>query len=321
MRGVCIKAIVYLGFLWTVSVYGISRAAAADDLPVDMIIVLDTSGSMGKIQRSASYKKVLTWVQKMGKDSDRIAVLAFGSRHQVAHPFADYKNFNPKAAVSPTLKLDKYTNLAAGLENAYYLLKTESRPDAKRAILLFSDGRIDLPGGKSAEMASEAYIRDVLLPAMKKKKIKLFAFTPKDVTSDFPFLQSIAESTDGGYFRGLPADADRFRSALIAILKKEDPVVETPTPIIKTVVVEKIKQIPQKMPETSGNWIWIVAASFGGVILIAVVVYFGIRPMIRSKTRERELVSILDEIQVLRSDLKSARRTDRSASNEVKESQ
>ena len=69
----------------------------------------------------------------MGRPQDRIGVLAFGSKHQVAQPLTDFENFNPKGAVKQTTKLDKYTNLAAGLENAYYLLKTEGREAARRA--------------------------------------------------------------------------------------------------------------------------------------------------------------------------------------------
>jgi hypothetical protein len=214
-RGLVIVLSGILGFLlFTVSPLS---AARAEDSPIDMILVLDVSGSMGKVDRSEPYKKVLDWVEHVGKSEDRIGVLAFGSQNQTAVPLTGFDRFDPAGAVNPTKKLDKYTNLAAGLENAYYLLKTESRKGAKRAVLLFSDGRVDLPSADATAM-SEAYIRDVLVPAMKRESIKLFAFTPEEISADFPFLQELVEGTEGGYFRGMPDNPEEFRAQLITIL-------------------------------------------------------------------------------------------------------
>ncbi len=230
------------------------------------------------------------------------------------HEIKSFDNFEPNAVGKRIKKLDKYTNLAAGLERAYYLLKSSARPDTNRAVLLFSDGRIDLPGGKKAEIASEQYLRNVLVPAMKKQKIGVFAFIPEELSADYPFLQELAENTGGGYFRGLPKDATDFRAQILTILTKETRTKPTKREAKVSIEPKKPKTAPadsiktdngsQKTTEmTKTVFMTVLLIIAGGLALIAATLFFVVYPIRRSRRQARELASILDDVRVLRKDM------------------
>jgi hypothetical protein len=287
-------------FFYLVSFF--AQRAYAEVRPMDAVLVLDLSGSMGKTKQGERYQDVLGWVLRLGTPEDRIGLVAFGRKEQVEREMQLFGDFNPKLLEGKLNKLDQFTNLAAGLERAYYMLKTTARPQAARRILLFSDGRIDLPGGIEEVKASERYLREVLLAGMQKEQIQLFAFIPTGLKADYRFLQELAEKSGGEYVRGLPAAPDQFRiSRLVApkIPADHPSLLQTGRIIPKIVETKNSTREPSSLAPAY----IVVFGATGLSLFIITLVFLVIRPSLKAREQARELAAVLEDVRGLRQEM------------------
>jgi hypothetical protein len=126
---------------------------------------------------------------------------------------------------------ERFTDVAAGLENAYYQLKTASRPNREKVILLYSDAEIDIPGGEWASHNAMRYLIERLNPALTESRIRLMAIVPDGLKANFQLLHELSSSTGGMYYRGVPADANAVRAELTAARAPAEAAPGTPTPL------------------------------------------------------------------------------------------
>ncbi len=218
------------------------ESVAQNARPVDAVLLMDMSGSMWKTRPRKSVKKVFAWGIELVGEKDRIALVTLGDKSRVSRELTKVEKDDDLSALLHILtEKSNYTDVAAGLEQAYYMLKTSARPDAERVIILFSDGKIDLIGGVSANERSTLYLRDILIPAMNKQRVRVFAFVPGGLSADYPLLQELTQRTDGEYFHGLSKTPPEFRAMLFPSLAPSPPVPAT---------VKPPPPAPAKPPET-----------------------------------------------------------------------
>ena len=285
-----LSGLAFICLLTLLPAHGSVELQTSEAAAMDLVMVMDISGSMGKDQRIERYREVLHWVGGLGRPEDRVGVLTFGNQYYVELELGAVKGFDPALLDRRLENKDKYTDLAAGLEHAYYLLKTTARKNVARWILLFSDGQISLPGGTEAEAKSKQYLRTVLMPAAKREGIRILVFIPDQVSSDWQFLQELAEGTGGDYFRGLPGSAFSLHTL------QGGPAVQ------KTAKVPPpAKPAPvAKLPSTKKAMVTTMLPIGGGAVVLGLATFLVLHFHIRSRRQDQDLVSMLEEVQTVR---------------------
>ena len=252
---------------------------AAETMKVDVLFVLDNSGSMIANDPQFITREVVTKFLVNLKENFRVGMVIFDKDATLIESLS---GIDTAADAERFLKsLDKitykgqFTNTPTGVERAVYELKSNGREDAEKIIILLTDGIVDT-GRKEQDIAGEAWLRDQLAMDCKKAGIRVFgiAFTE---SADFRLIQTIALKTEGEYFRA-------FNSADIpAVFEKIDRIISTPRetaapqvvktePVtIKPIIIQQPVSPPPPV-ETVKTLFNPVPLLLSGIIVIVIVV-------------------------------------------------
>jgi pSer/pThr/pTyr-binding forkhead associated (FHA) protein/LysM repeat protein len=98
----------------------------------------------------------------------------------------------------------EYTNIPEAVERAIYELREDGRPDSGKLIVLMTDGILDIEDS-AREVERYRWLKDELTLESKKAGIQIFgiAFTEQ---ADFELMQTLAQKTDGSYYRVFKAE-------------------------------------------------------------------------------------------------------------------
>ncbi len=231
---------------------------------LDIIFVLDNSGSMITNDPKFITKKVVANFLNNVVEGFRLGMVIYDQEARLVEPLM---GINTPEAVARFLKsvdwIDfkgKFTNTPAGVERAIYELKTHGRKEARKVIILLTDGIVDT-GDKVRDLEKEKWLKEDLSQESKKAGIQIFgiAFTDK---ADFRLIQTLASKTNGEYFRvysaeDIPGVFERVNEIITKPLAKIEPLIPaTPPakiePLIpateKPVTPEVQKVIPSPAP-------------------------------------------------------------------------
>ena len=224
----------------------------SEEPPLDIILVLDNSGSMKKNDPKFLTREVVTnFVNGLGENS-RLGMVIFDQEARLAEPLNELSAAKAKATF--LMSLDKvnyrgqFTNSPAGIERAIYELKTNAREDAQKVIIFLTDGIVDT-GDKDKDLEKEKWLKEDLAQESQQEGIRIFgvAFTDK---ADFRLIQSLAHKTDGEYFRAYKAeDIQEVFQNIHAVIRKplKEPEVPTTQTKRETPTVapeEKVASVP-----------------------------------------------------------------------------
>jgi pSer/pThr/pTyr-binding forkhead associated (FHA) protein/Mg-chelatase subunit ChlD len=203
-----------------------ARAAVAD--PLDVVMVLDNSGSMKKNDPNALMSKAVgDFASGLSADS-RLGIIIFDQGVRVPLELAmaatpEFK-FHVAKALEGVTYGGQWTDIPGGVERAIYVLRAQRRPNARQVIVLFTDGMVET-GNAQKDAERSRWLQESLSAEAKQLGIRVFgiAFTEE---ADFRLLQSVAQSTGGEHYRVLaPGDIDavfkRIRSRLQSIAEDE----------------------------------------------------------------------------------------------------
>lgn len=245
---------------WTLAGFSVQAA------PADVMLALDNSGSMKTNDpKGLMHDVVLGFARHLSPDS-RLGVVSFGKGATLLLPLTEANRPDFIARLQASLRSVDYSSLLtdtpAGVERGIYELRQNGRPGVKRIIVLFTDGIVDV-GNQEKGLERERWLRSDLAPNAKQLGIHIFgiAFTEQ---ADFQLMQSLAQSTDGEYFRVLLApDVDAvFQQISQKLRNPPPPPVAASSP-------------SNPAPSASSGLMapWLVAASGGFLLmLIAVIV-------------------------------------------------
>jgi hypothetical protein len=162
---------------------------------------MDSSGSMKKTDPQELRKPAAKIFITLLGEQDRLSVMSFSDN---AYPITYLTQLNSEQnkdrSLNATDRISSkgiHTNIYAAIKRGMEIL-TEDKSTARESILvLMSDGKLDV-GDSEASNALRERIKQELIPALKKEKIKIYsiAFTAE---SDQALLQELADSTDGRY--------------------------------------------------------------------------------------------------------------------------
>ncbi len=211
---------------------------AESNLKKDVILVLDNSGSMKKNDPQFLTKQAVTEFINKLDESTRAAIIIFDQDVRMAVPLTEISSASRQGLLDSLSKINYrglYTNSPAAIESAIYDLKNNGREEARKIIVFMTDGIVDT-GNVDRDLEKTKWLKEDLAADAADAGIKIFgiAFTEN---ADFELIQSLAQKTDGEYYRALMADdLQNVFSKLHTLINKPD----EPEIIEEIRIVEKI---------------------------------------------------------------------------------
>lgn len=220
-------------------------------LPLNLALVIDTSGSMRDENKLTSVKQAAIALVNRLRPEDRLAIISYDTRAKVVLPSSPVRMDQEARRLIQSLRADGGTNLGAGLVEGYHQLGEFAGARTINRVLLLSDGKANVGITSSAELS-----RMVLQEADAGISLSTFG-VGLDFNEDL--LAALSESGRGMYYF-----IDRPES-MEAILAKEFNSVErlAAADIKVTVTLApdlRIEQVFANTFEVSGNT---VAVRFG----------------------------------------------------------
>ena len=176
-------------------------------LPIDIMLVLDNSGSMKKNDPNFLVTEAIKEFISQKNENTRVGIIIFDGKAQLKISLT-VASFANREAILNSIKginyTGQYTDFPAAIERAIYDLKDNGREDALKSIIFMTDGIVDT-GNVNRDLEKSKWLREDLAAAAADNEIKIFgiAFTE---TADFQLIQSISQQTEGEYFRALAAE-------------------------------------------------------------------------------------------------------------------
>jgi Mg-chelatase subunit ChlD len=176
---------------------------------VDVMLVLDNSGSMKKNDPKRLLKTVVRNFTQHLEAGDRLGMVMFDeSAHRLMEltPVSD-AGFAPafEAALAKLTYGGRLTDIPRGLELARYELEHARRARSAPIMVFMTDGEVDL-GSSAGNAEAKRYLRETVIPDIKSLGARVFGITLTE-DADVSLIQEIGQATGGSYFR-LPQVAD-----------------------------------------------------------------------------------------------------------------
>ena len=176
-------------------------------LPIDIMLVLDNSGSMKKNDPNFLVTEAIKEFISQKNENTRVGIIIFDGKAQLKISLT-VASFANREAILNSIKginyTGQYTDFPAAIERAIYELKDNGREHALKSIIFMTDGIVDT-GNVNRDLEKSKWMREDLAADAADNKIKIFgiAFTE---AADFQLIQSISQQTEGEYFRALVAE-------------------------------------------------------------------------------------------------------------------
>lgn len=212
-----IKTFIYLLFLMA----GFAAVMVPDGLPIaidgqdiqtpdtilDLVFVIDNSGSMKKNDPKFITPKVVSTFVRQLPTSSQVGIVLFDQKAHLLIPLTLISDSQAQQGVIDSLKNIDYrgqhTNTPSGIERALYELKTGGRSEAQKGIIFVTDGIVDT-GNKRRDQELTQWLKEDITSQSKEMGIRIFAIAFTE-SADFSLIQALATRTGGEYFRAFEA--------------------------------------------------------------------------------------------------------------------
>ena len=174
---------------------------------IDIVLVLDTSTSMRQpVARGESRLEIAQRVLHRfvaERETDRLGLVAFRSRSFVLSPLTvDYSAFQSLVDGADDLDLPNGTAIGLALTDAINLLR-DSKAES-RIVILLSDGENNRPEVEPTAAARIAQALGVRIYTIGVTDVASVEGSPAPFQLNETVLRTVAELTDGRYFRAAP---------------------------------------------------------------------------------------------------------------------
>lgn len=198
-------------FLGILAGFWLPQAAAARE--VHLVMALDISGSMKHTDPLRLLPKAANIMVELLNEKDHLGIITFEDVTQTrlrAGPLAPAQKRRGFQELTRLQPKGLYTDIYQALVDA--LKASGPAGDAQRAVLLISDGQMDIDPLKGNSKVFVERLHQQIIPAYKKAGIPIYtvAFTAE---SDQALLKTMADET-GGRFLLIPAAQDLHQAFL-----------------------------------------------------------------------------------------------------------
>jgi len=148
------------------------KGASIDGNGLDIVIVIDTSGSMKRTDEDRlAVEAAKLFVDMMETEGSKVALVTFSHKLGTTVPMTEINSQADKQEVKDAIANIKYTgdtDIGLALKKAEEILAADKNSDNRRAILFFTDGKIDLPEGTRTNEDSRNDALDVANSSVKE---------------------------------------------------------------------------------------------------------------------------------------------------------
>ncbi len=274
----------------------------------DIFLVLDNSGSMQQNDPLFLTKQAVTeFIVGLSGDT-RVAMTIFDERVHKAFPLTNISQLSTQQLSDSLTEIDykgQYSNSPMAIESAIYDLKNHARESAGKVIIFMTDGIVDT-GNPDRDLEKAEWLTEDLAADAAGAGIRIFgiAFTDQ---ADFELIQSLAQKTQGEYYRVFVADElydvfGRLNALMNQPLKSdetEQPVDEAGGESPKTTIVPKPIIVPVPVPAQPSSFeiledkrFILIVVSLIVLVMILIVMAFLIRDNVRSVRFRRPEVPV-----------------------------
>lgn len=218
---------------------------------LDIVLVLDNSGSMRQNDPQFLTKEVVTNFMVGFGAKSRLAMILFNQEAKLVKPLTNLTGLVARANFLKSLDQVNYKGLfsdsPAAIERAIYELKLNGRVNARKVIILLTDGIVDT-GDKARDLVKAKWLKESLTQECRNAGIKIFGIAFTD-NADFSLIQTLAFKTKGEYFRAYTAeDIQKVFNKIYELIKKlpYDSAITTAT--TSDAVSPKVVSAPQETP-------------------------------------------------------------------------
>lgn len=208
--------------------------------PMDLVFVIDNSGSMRKNDpKSITPEVVSTFVDQLPENA-KVGMVLFDQKARLLIPMTPLENPQDRREVIDSLsKIDyrgQFTNTPIGIERALYELKTNGRQASQRGIIFITDGIVDT-GDPIKDRQLTQWLKEDITANCKQEGVRIFGIALTE-QADFSLIQALAARTNGEYFRTFAADEisgvlQQIRSLLKPVEPEPEPLPElAPLPLL-----------------------------------------------------------------------------------------
>lgn len=190
--------------------FGIMRSITAhadQDHALDMVFVIDNSGSMKKNDPNFITPQVVSTFVRQLANNTQVGVVLFDQKARLLTPMTLISDATGQQQVIDSLQkidyLGQFTNTPIGIERAIYELKTNGREEAQKGIIFVTDGIVDT-GNKIKDQELTKWLKQDITAKSKLMGIRIFGIALTEA-ADFSLIQTLAAKTDGEYFRTFEA--------------------------------------------------------------------------------------------------------------------
>ncbi|WP_417913643.1 vWA domain-containing protein [Candidatus Electronema sp. JM] len=161
-------------------------------VPLNLALVLDTSGSMAEQNKLNYVKQAAIAMLNRLRPEDRFALIAYSNRARVLYPSQPVEDGQRMEGLINSLEATGGTNLGEGLIEGFQQVRRHATPSAISRVLLLSDGLANIGITSNGELAQ-------LVQAQAAEGISLSSF---GVGLEFneDLLAAIAETGRGTYY-------------------------------------------------------------------------------------------------------------------------
>lgn len=256
--------------------------------PLNVMVVLDNSGSMKKNDPEALMGKAVASFAAHLPAESRLGIVIFDERVRPALALTPASAPDFAARVAEALRGINYrgqwTDIPGGVERALYGLREQGATDSQRVLILFTDGVVET-GSPSRDAERSRWLQDSLAAEAKQLGVRIFgiAFTEG---ADFRLLQSVAQTTGGEHYRVLaPAEIDgvfgRVRGRIQELADEE---------ARKAAAAKAVPAGPVPAPVASTTagvpWLWVLGLVLAGGAIVLVFLKLRSRPAVTGSLRD-----------------------------------
>lgn len=181
---------------------GVEEARSATT-PIDMLFVIDNSGSMKKNDpQFITPQMVNTFIRQLPAET-QAGMVVFDQTARLIKPLTLLSGATARQEfIESSKSIDyrgQFTNTPVGIERALYELKKNGRTGAEKGIVFITDGIVDT-GDKKKDAELTQWLKDDVASQSKRLGVRIFGIALTE-GADFSLIQTLALRTNGEYYR------------------------------------------------------------------------------------------------------------------------